>query len=111
MDKVRDSNVRPIRQWCGFVGGFRLSLHFAFQMALIAFATVTLKAVVSRADLEGALTSALFTGLAFAGLGLVTGELARRIVEEQVQTEFETWKSTHLSELSNAQDESSDANS
>ncbi len=88
-----------------------MSLHFAFQLALIAFATVTLKAVVNRADLEGSLTSALITGVAFGGLGLITGELARRIVEEQVQTEFEAWKSNHLSELSQVQGQTSESES
>ncbi len=88
-----------------------MSLHFAFQLALIAFATVTLKGVVSWTDLESSLTSALVTGLAFGGLGLITGELARRIVEEQVQTEFEAWKSNYLSEVSARQEQSRDASS
>ena len=61
---------------------------FAHQLALIAFATAAIHAVISGAALSESLQSALVGMLAFYGLGWILGELARRVVEESVDAQL-----------------------
>ena len=62
---------------------------FASRLSLIAFATVSVRGVITGAEFEGTLKSALFAAVVFYGLGLVVGELARRVIEDNVRSEFE----------------------
>jgi hypothetical protein len=66
-----------------------VATQFGSRLALIAFATATLRGLLAGADFEGTIQSALLAGLVFFVLGLVCGELARLVVEEQVEAEFE----------------------
>jgi hypothetical protein len=58
--------------------------EYAVRLALIAFATAAIQGLVMRADFQPALKSALTAALAFYVLGWLCGEMARRIVEENV---------------------------
>ena len=66
-----------------------MALQFGYRLALIAFATATLRGALTGTDFEGTLNAALVAGVAFFMLGTICGELARRVVEEQVEAEFE----------------------
>ncbi len=58
-------------------------------MSMITFATVCLRGVISGAEFAGTIRTALLAGAVFYCLGALMGEIARRAVEENVQTEFE----------------------
>ncbi len=60
--------------------------EFGVRLALIAFATAAFEGLVSRSTFEPALTRALAALGLFYLLGCLCGELARRVVEENVQT-------------------------
>ena len=62
---------------------------FASRLSLIAFATVSIRGVITGTEFEGTLKSALIAAAVFYGLGLVVGELARRVIEDNVRSEFE----------------------
>ncbi|HUG89688.1 MAG TPA: hypothetical protein VML55_02570 [Planctomycetaceae bacterium] len=66
-----------------------MAAQFGYRLALIAFATATLRGALTGTDFEGTLQSALWAGVLFFALGMVCGELAGRVVEEQVEAEFE----------------------
>ena len=66
-----------------------MALQFGYRLALIAFATATLRGALTGTDFEGTLNTALLAVVAFFVLGMICGELARRVVEEQVEAEFE----------------------
>jgi hypothetical protein len=67
-----------------------VATQFGYRLALIAFATATLRGALTGSDFEGTLHTALLAGAAFFVLGMICGELARRVVEEQVEAEFES---------------------
>jgi len=52
---------------------------------MIAFATASLRAMLTGAGFELGIKTAIAAGAGFFGLGLVVGELARRVVEESVE--------------------------
>jgi hypothetical protein len=56
--------------------------QFGLQLSLIAFATVTVQGLISGADFQSCFQNALLVLVVFYLLGLVLGELARRLVEE-----------------------------
>ena len=58
---------------------------FGVRLALISFGTAAMRGLISGADFTPALQTALLAAIMFYGLGLVCGELARRVVEEHVQ--------------------------
>jgi hypothetical protein len=62
--------------------------QFASRLALIAFTAASLRGLISGADFQGTLQTALIAMAVFYGLGLVLGELARRVVEEHVVAEW-----------------------
>lgn len=64
---------------------------FAQQLGLIAFATVLATHALSGAAFEPAIKQALGALMIFYGLGLVIGDLARRVVEDAVQTDLNNW--------------------
>ena len=69
-----------------------MALHYAFRLSLIAFATESVRGIVTHADFIGATQSALLAAVLFFGLGLVLGEVATRLVEESARASFEKWK-------------------
>ena len=64
-----------------------VAVHFAGRLSLIAFATAAARGVLAGWDFQGSLQTALISLGVFYGLGLVLGDLARRVVEENAQTE------------------------
>lgn len=61
-----------------------MALHTACRLALIAFATVALRGVLDGSEFQAALLLAIKVGAIFFGIGLITGELARRLTEDMV---------------------------
>jgi hypothetical protein len=61
---------------------------FASHLALIAFATAALQALISGSKFFQSTQTALLVLLVFYGLGWILGELARRVVEENVSAEL-----------------------
>lgn len=62
---------------------------YGVRLALIAFATAAVQGAFTGAAFEPGLKFALAAAALFYGLGLVCGELARRIVIESVAAEFQ----------------------
>jgi len=69
-----------------------VALHYAFRLSLIAFATESVRGILSHSDFIGATQSALLAAVIFFGLGFVLGEIATRLVEESERVIFEKWK-------------------
>lgn len=65
-----------------------MAIPFASRLALIAFATATLRGLLEGGDFRGTMWAALVALAAFYGLGLVLGDLARRLAEESARTEL-----------------------
>ncbi len=65
-----------------------VATQFASRLALIAFATAALRGLFCEADFFGTIQTALVSLGAFYVLGLVMGEAARRIVEENVKADL-----------------------
>jgi hypothetical protein len=66
-----------------------VAIQLANRFALIAFATASLRGVIAGSDFQGTLKVALITLAVFYGIGLILGDLGRRVVEENVYTEIE----------------------
>jgi len=66
-----------------------VAAHFAAQLALIAFAVMQVQGMVLRGDFSTVIKTGLIAAGAFFLLGLITGEVARRIVEETAEREFQ----------------------
>jgi len=62
--------------------------QFAYRLSLIAFATTTVRGLLSGADFYGTIQTALAALGLFFLAGLVLGELARRVIEESVDTQI-----------------------
>jgi len=73
----------------GFVRVTQVAGHFASRLSLIAFAAAIVQGLIDRAEFQGTLQTALLLLAVFFGLGFVVGEIARRVVEEGVQAEFD----------------------
>lgn len=69
-----------------------MALHYAFRLSLIAFATESVRGIISHTDFIGAVQSAFMAAAIFFGLGLILGEVATRLVEESSRASFEQWK-------------------
>jgi hypothetical protein len=65
-----------------------VSRQFAGRLALIAFATTSVRGLISGDDFQGTLQGALLVLAAFYGVGWLVGDLARRVVEELAHAEF-----------------------
>ncbi len=61
-----------------------MALHIACRLALIAFATVVLRGVLDGSEFQTVLTLAIKIGAVFFGIGLIIGELTRRLLEDMV---------------------------
>ena len=66
-----------------------MATQFASRLSLIAFGVAVMRGLLSGADFQGSLQSALLAAAVFYGFGLVCGDLARRLVEEAATAEFE----------------------
>ena len=62
---------------------------FACRLSLIAFATVSLRGVMTGGEFEGTLQTALAAAAAFYLFGMICGDLARRLAEEDARAEVE----------------------
>ena len=65
-----------------------VSTQFAGRLSLIAFATVVLRGLLGEADFFGTIQTALVSLGVFYVLGLVVGEAARRVVEENAKADL-----------------------
>ena len=61
-----------------------MALHTACRLALIAFATVAFRGALDGSEFRTVLILAIKIGAAFFGIGMIIGELARRLLEEIV---------------------------
>ena len=61
-----------------------MALHTACRLALIAFATVALRGALYGSEFRTVLILAIKIGAAFFGIGMIIGELARRLMEDIV---------------------------
>ena len=61
---------------------------FARHLALVSFAALTLRGLVMGADFQSTLRTALLAIPVFFVLGLLGGDIARRVVEEQVEQQL-----------------------
>jgi hypothetical protein len=66
----------------------KVAAQFARRLALIAFATATLRGLICEADFFGTIQTALIALGALYLLGLIVGEVARRVVEETVRADL-----------------------
>ena len=69
--------------------------EYAVRLALIAFATAAIQGLAQRAAFEPALKLALVAAAGFYVLGWLCGEMAQRVVEENVL--FSTKREAELS--------------
>lgn len=76
-----------------------MATQFASRLALVVFAASAAEQLWSCSDLSAALASVLVHTAVFYGLGLVCGDLARRLVEEDAEREFEQWKAAEESRV------------
>lgn len=61
-----------------------MALHTACRLALIAFATVAFRGALDGSEFRTVLILAIKIGAAFFGIGMIIGELARRLLEDIV---------------------------
>ena len=61
-----------------------MALHIACRLALIAFATVVLRGVLDGSEFQTVLILAIKIGAVFFGIGLIIGELTRRLLGDMV---------------------------
>ena len=66
-----------------------MAAQFAGRLALIAFAITEARGLLVGGDFNSVTKAALLATAVFFLLGLLTGELARRVVEESATREFE----------------------
>lgn len=69
-----------------------MTKQYATRLSLTAFATVLIRNIPPFGpgrDFSGTLQAALVAALAFYGIGLIFGELGRRIAEEAARNDFE----------------------
>ena len=59
--------------------------QYAPRLALIAVSAVLCRGMLGGGDFAGTVQTAAAAGVAFFALGLLVGEIARRLVEEQVR--------------------------
>jgi hypothetical protein len=62
-----------------------VAAQYAPRLALIAVLTVLGRGLLGDGDFAGTVETAAFAAAAFFALGLLVGEIARRLVEEHVR--------------------------
>jgi hypothetical protein len=80
---LREANLHSVSS-----SGAVVAKQFAVRLSLIAFATASIHGLLAGSDFEAAVNTSLIAMAAFYALGLVGGELARRLVEETVEMEM-----------------------
>ena len=66
-----------------------VAASFAKRLTLLAFAALALRGLAHGADFQVTLRTALLAMPVFFALGLLCAEIARRVVEERVDAEFD----------------------
>jgi predicted translin family RNA/ssDNA-binding protein len=66
--------------------------QFGSRMALISVFTTAIHGIMIGSGFEGTIKSTFFIAIACYLLGLIVGEMGRRLVEDQVRMEFEQAK-------------------
>ena len=84
-----------------------MAWQFATRLAMITFATVCLRGMLLGSEFPGTIRSALYAGAGFYCLGVILGEIARRVVEESVQSELEKLLATELESTQVIQEDNS----
>ena len=74
-----------------------MALHTATRLALIAFATIGLRGILNGMDFHSTSHLALSVGAGVFAVGLVVGDLARRLVEDIVLTDVRRIHDEHSS--------------
>jgi hypothetical protein len=70
------------------IGNQRVAKQFAIRLSLIMFAVSVIESAVIGEPFHAGLTAAGTKALCFFGIGLLVGEIARRVVEENAIAEF-----------------------
>jgi hypothetical protein len=65
-----------------------MGMEFGLRLGLIAFAAISVQSVVFTTPFETAAGTAVGAAVAFFVVGLLCGEIARRVVEEGVRLEL-----------------------
>ena len=65
-----------------------MGVQFAIRLSLIAFATASIRGLLNGDDFQGTIQGALVALAVFYGLGLIFGEWARRLVEDNARHEI-----------------------
>ncbi|QDT66763.1 hypothetical protein [Calycomorphotria hydatis] len=66
-----------------------MGTQYAGRLALIAIGVVVARGMIAGRDFTGIVQTALFAAIIFWGLGRVLGDIAKRLVEEQVRSKYE----------------------
>jgi len=72
-----------------------VSRNYATRLALIAFATSVLHGLILGGDFEACIKTALGIMAVFYGVGLMLGELARRLVEDSIEAGVARWQAAN----------------
>jgi len=72
-----------------------LARQFATRLALIAFATSVLRGLILGGDFEACIKTALGVMAVFFAVGLMLGELARRLVEDSIEAGVARWQAAN----------------
>ena len=67
-----------------------MAVQFAARLALVAFAAMNLQGSLAGSDLPGVLQTALIVAALFFLVGLIIGDISRRVVEENVEKELQS---------------------
>ncbi len=65
-----------------------MAMAFGLRLSLIAFSVIAFDGMLRGGTFEDTIQLALIAGGVFWGLGLLMGEVARRVVEESVDAEL-----------------------
>ena len=89
METIGSQTDRTVPKVPGSIRAKIVAWQFATRISMITFATVCLRGMLLGSEFLGTIRSALLAGAGFYCLGAIVGEIARRVVEESVQSELE----------------------
>ena len=69
-----------------------MAIGFAIRLSLIAFAAASIRGLLTQSDFQATIQIALVALAVFFGIGIIFGELARSVVEENVLSEIAATK-------------------
>ncbi len=75
-----------------------MAMAFGLRLSLIAFSVIAFDGLLRGGTFEDTVRLALIVGAVFWGLGLLMGEVARRVVEENVEAELSKAQTNPASE-------------